>query len=229
MAYQSRNKIVTDGLVFSMDSYNTKSYVSGDTTMYDLTSNGNNGVLNNGVAFDGDSFVFDGVNDFIEIDTDLGLTGDVEITLSCWFNCNTLVSPNNTLVVYSIGDAISTGDSVGLAIFSDGSLACVFQSVWVSSFGGLCEINKWNQFTITKTPGPANTTTKLYFNGKIISIDTTTTIIPNVSPIKHRVGGWLNAFSAYFNGDIQQASTYNRALTPSEVKQNYEALKTRFQ
>jgi hypothetical protein len=32
----------------------------------------------------------------------------------------------------------------------------------------------------------------------------------------------------YFNGNIAQASIYNRALTPQEIQQNYNALKGRF-
>jgi hypothetical protein len=58
--------IVSDGLIFSIDAYNTKSYVSGDTTIYDLNKNSNNGTLTNGVSFDGSVLSFDGTNQWID-------------------------------------------------------------------------------------------------------------------------------------------------------------------
>jgi hypothetical protein len=58
MAYNTFIPAVTDGLIFSVDAYNTKSYVSGDTTAYDLTINGYNGTLTNGVPFDVNTWTF---------------------------------------------------------------------------------------------------------------------------------------------------------------------------
>ena len=42
--------IIIDGLSFSIDSYNTKSYVSGSTSVSDLTINTTGGTLVNGGA-----------------------------------------------------------------------------------------------------------------------------------------------------------------------------------
>ena len=58
--------IVRDGLIFSIDAFNKKSYVSGSTTVYDLNKNGNNGTLTNGVTSDGFSLGFDGTNQWID-------------------------------------------------------------------------------------------------------------------------------------------------------------------
>ena len=52
-----------------MDVANSKSYISGSTTTNDLISN-IDGTLENGVGYDTDnlgSFVFDGVDDYIDI------------------------------------------------------------------------------------------------------------------------------------------------------------------
>lgn len=51
MAVNTRNNIVTNGLVLYLDAANSKSYVSGSTTWSDMSGNGNNGTLTN-VGFD---------------------------------------------------------------------------------------------------------------------------------------------------------------------------------
>jgi hypothetical protein len=42
------------------------------------------------------------------------------------------------------------------------------------------------------------------------------------------LGGRTDDGSQFMNGNISQVSIYNRALTASEVQQNYNALKSRF-
>ena len=44
--------IVHSGLILSLDAENTKSYSGSGLDWYDLTSNGNNGTLENGPTFD---------------------------------------------------------------------------------------------------------------------------------------------------------------------------------
>jgi hypothetical protein len=40
--------------------------------------------------------------------------------------------------------------------------------------------------------------------------------------------GRVTFFNRYFNGNISNVKIYNRALTSEEVKQNYNALKSRY-
>jgi len=67
MATRGGPKIITDGLVLSLDAANTKSYPGTGTVWKDLSGNGNNGTLVNGPTFNSGnngSIVFDGVNDY---------------------------------------------------------------------------------------------------------------------------------------------------------------------
>jgi hypothetical protein len=67
MALSHSPSIVTDGLVLCLDAGNPKSYPGSGTTWTDLSGNGNNGTLVNGVGYSGDnlgSLSFDGVNDY---------------------------------------------------------------------------------------------------------------------------------------------------------------------
>ena len=45
----------------------------------------------------------------------------------------------------------------------------------------------------------------------------------------NRIGEWgYSSFQRNFNGQIYSIQVYNRELSPTEVLQNYNALKTRF-
>jgi hypothetical protein len=51
MALSHSPSIVTDGLVLCLDAGNPKSYPGSGTTWTDLSGNGNNGTLVNGVGY----------------------------------------------------------------------------------------------------------------------------------------------------------------------------------
>jgi len=55
MALAHSPRIVTDGLVLCLDAGNAKSYPGSGTTWTDLSGNGNNGTLVNGVGYNGGS------------------------------------------------------------------------------------------------------------------------------------------------------------------------------
>jgi hypothetical protein len=57
-------RIITDGLVLCLAAANPVSYTPGENIWKDLSGNGNNGTLVNGVGYSGDNLGFDGVNDF---------------------------------------------------------------------------------------------------------------------------------------------------------------------
>lgn len=66
MALAHNPKIVTDGLVLCLDAANPKSYPGSGTVWSDLSGNGNNGTLVNGVGYNsnnGGYLTFDGSND----------------------------------------------------------------------------------------------------------------------------------------------------------------------
>ena len=91
--------IMTNGLILSLDTANTKSYQSGSTTWFDKSGNANNGTLTNGPTFssaNGGSIVFDGVDDYIQISTSPNLTNPLTI---CTF-INTSVITGSTQVIY---------------------------------------------------------------------------------------------------------------------------------
>jgi hypothetical protein len=229
MAFNYSPKIVTDGLVLYLDAANQYSYVSGSTSWNDISRTGANGTLTNGPTYNsanGGSIVFDGTNDYVQTtyNTDL-LTG---YTLSAWFNPFSL-SLNGPIIFKPDSTYLSPnfGNITRFYINTSG----VLDFFWTNS----------SQFYIASTPLPsaniwyhavgvyssANNSISLYLNGVLKSTTTTsgTTIVANQPYLIGRTDPTNNI---YFKGNISQTLIYNRALSATEVLQNYNATKTRF-
>jgi hypothetical protein len=223
--------IVADniGVDFDLDYFSVREL---PTTINDLSGNGNNGTLVNGVGYNSGnlgSLSFDGTNDYTENSSpNLGITGDISASLSCWFyDENTSTSTAQALFVY--GNGPTSGDSIAIilqnlsfsAAYNGGNNAYIANNVYT--------LNKWNNVVITKTPGAVNTTTKLYLNGVEQTITSSSTITPNVSSRIVRVGRWSSeGFPIYFKGRVSNCFIYNRALTAQEIQQNFNATKGRY-
>jgi hypothetical protein len=99
MAVNTRNSIVTNGLVLYLDAANRISYVSGSTAWNDMSGFSNNGTLVNGPTFntgDGGSIVFDGVNDYITLGTQNLISTD--FTINLWFNATTNTTKEHFII-----------------------------------------------------------------------------------------------------------------------------------
>ena len=81
--------IVTDGLVLNLDAGFVSSYPKTGTTWKDLSGNGNNGTLVNGVGFSGGSMVFDGSGKRATTQSSLSSTF---LTASIWYKRDDIVS-----------------------------------------------------------------------------------------------------------------------------------------
>ena len=87
MGFSRGPKIVTNGLVLTLDAGSKKSYSGSGTTWKDLSGNGNTGTLVNGPTFNsanGGSIVFDGSNDTVS--TLNNTLFESEGAVSLWFS-----------------------------------------------------------------------------------------------------------------------------------------------
>jgi len=239
-------KIVTDGLVLALDAGDRNSYVSGSTTWINLSGNANNSILTNGPTFNSDNggnIVFDGTNDYLLFNPSSSLTGLGAITANMWLKIQDAgavlfyKSDNNT----SKGWFIEYGDNVA------GSGQTGFGFAAVSNGSNLrYYINKnqlltgsWANYTVTWDgvyPNTSGTGVKIYINGVQNTITTFTqagtgTHLPDTGtePLgfgKSDLSGTTNA--DYLSGSAEVLMLYNRALSASEILQNYDAQKSRF-
>jgi hypothetical protein len=249
MATIGGSNIITNGLVLALDAANRRSYVSGSTIWNDVSGNRNSGSLVNGPTFssaDGGSIVFDGSNDFVNLGQAGNFPTTQSFTISIWFKtsyagsnqqqvigkCN-LVFATNNYVGYTIGMNVCTASppdigKFGIAVVTD--LYPTANSVTRRQTTLAYNNNSWVNAVTTYDGSRTRSGILIYMNGILSTMTdfdsaSITGSILNASnfQIAARDGAQLN-----FQGETSVAQIYNRALSPQEVLQNYEALKSRY-
>jgi hypothetical protein len=238
MSFNNGPTIITNGLVLALDAGDRNSYNSGSTTWFDLTGT-NNGTLTNGPTFNsgsGGSIVFDGVDDYVNCGNNpsVNIIG-TGITLSAWVY-RTALNSNGSNYRRIIEKAAAypalqysfvttpTGSTSGegrllLDLYLNSSLPA-----YVTGSTHL-QLNTWYH-TVATYDGNSR---KIYLNGVLDGqLITTGNITSTISSLV--VGDYLPGPGATYawNGRIANTQIYNRALSASEVLQNYNATKGRF-
>lgn len=217
MGFYRGPNIVTDGLVFAIDAGSERCYPGTGTVATDLVGS-NTGTLTNGVGFsstNGGKWTFDGADDLISI-TMIPLN---DFTITQFVNMD---DAHNQM---PIGGGLYTNgaDYRGYTWFFkgenqvrikvDGEVGPNFgvnPSVWAA---------KWISYTATRSGG----TYKLYINGELLDTQTSSTNQYSVRTI-----GWGYSNSYAMQGDLGNTLIYNAALNDTQVKQNFNARKSRF-
>jgi len=218
-------RIVTDGLVLCLDAADNNSYPGTGTAWTDLSGNGNNGTLTNGPTFsstNGGGIVFDGTNDFI--------VGTLVVPSAFTFNVvfkanstNQWAPEFNIWPNYPSGDrgwnifSMTAGGSTSTGTFAGTNVATRFHP---NDTTGTIIPNQIQNITFTHENG----TSKLYRNGAL------THTKPQTAPQNIGQTKYYTLFSnpTYSPGNLYIAQFYNRALSETEVLQNFNATKSRF-
>ena len=211
--------IVTDGLVLNLDAGFVGSYPTTNTTWYDLSGNNRNGTLVNGVSFNSSnsgSIVFDGVDDYVSLSS---YNLNDSFTYGIWvLRSGSGNQGNRGIVISNAATYIDIGFNDGIMfslILSNGSQNLI-------TYGTMVPINQWAYYSATYNQQSAI----LYLNGSQIASNNYSLgvgRITNAFTIGSFDGGSYN-----LNGKIAIAQVYNRALSATEILQNYNAQKGRF-
>ena len=229
MAVNTRNSIVTNGLVLALDAGNTKSYVSGSTTWFDISGNGRNGSLLNGPTFssqNGGSIAFDGVNDIINFGTGNTFFPLTNLTIDLWFQSKGTVPTTGTTpglfgFTYGIRANFTSTNNIQFGL-SSGSSSQNLSYTHTSNFR---DDSSWNNMVFQATP----TNSYIYLNGELKASRSLTWLGNTIWPTSDwYLGRDINNNNQFFNGSIASYRMYNRALSQQEITQNYNATKTRF-
>ena len=221
--------IITDGLVLSLDAGNVKSYPGSGTTWYDKSGNGNNGTLTNGPIFATGSIVFDGVDDYTEVSYGNNLNLVEYFTVSSWVYPTDL---NRRAPIFSTRKLNPSGCwMLEVGNGNNGQNIAAFTGVdtWVyRSVNNSVSLNVWNNVVFVR--GANNSSGTMFVNGILVNSQETTnyTIINNTDNRLIGQSNQPNTQGLNFKGNIVTVQVYNRALSASEVLQNYNATKTRF-
>jgi hypothetical protein len=213
-----------------LDAGSRKSYGGTGNVWRDLAGY-NNGTLTNGPTFssaNGGSIVFDGSNDYVNCGNNSSLNLGA-MTIAVWFKPSTDVSGYRAIIM---DESVNTGAPWNYRIYLNINTGTVVYDLYGDSgYSGLVSTyaindNKWHYVCGTRTA--VNGTIRLYIDGLLNNIGTDSS---NVSALGAAV--WLGQSPLFngsypFIGNIAQTQIYNRALTPAEIQQNYNATKGRY-
>jgi len=225
--------IVTSGLVLNLDAGNTTSYPGSGTTWTDLSGNSLNVTLNNGPTFEsanGGSIVFDGTNDYGTIGDSsiLDFTGS-PLSICVWINRVGNASPQveETIIHKESGVSVIGGyffsvngntGTYSLRIRNSSSTNDTF-----TGNSGSVITGNWVFLCLTYD----NSTIRGYVNGAFDnSLNSTISIGNTNNPMG--ICAPYTGTSNWGNFKVASINLYNRALSASEVTQNYNALRGRF-
>lgn len=226
MSYNNGPRIVTDGLVLTLDAGNAKSYVGSGTTWNDLSGNGNNGTLTNGPTFNstnGGSIVFDGIDDYV-VTTSTTFTANTSFTYEIFCKSDNFIAQRN---IFGNKSYYSTGQG---AQFTNGASPQQVVGIIrtdVATYDISTAIGptyNWTQFVIRR----AENLMQMFINGNLLA--TTRTISGSIADASDKfwVGAANGGGSSWWSGNIGNIKVYNRALTTQEVLQNFNATRSRF-
>ena len=211
-------KTVMNGLV-GYWTFNEKGNIA-----YDYSGNNNDGTINGAVLTNGKSggaLSFDGYNDYVEVPDSPSLNPSDDFSAEVWFNANTITVWQGVISKLTNVNP-GTGRGWNIQIGTDRNIASLMadssghwvylKTNWVPS------TNTWYHVVLVHH---LNNTNELYVNGNLEATNTHEISFTN-NPFQ--IGKfYTNTNSLYFNGTIDEVKIYNRALTPAEIQQNFEA------
>jgi hypothetical protein len=220
-------RIVTSGLVLALDAADKLSYPGTGTTWRDLSGNNNTTTLTNGPTFNRANMggiVFDGVDDYVNFYAP-NLSGTAVIEM--WTKLTISAGSYGMLFGWANYDVYYNGGLMGYNTFNANDVYGINGATVTS----LQLLNNWKHYIFEMRSDVAYTNNKIYING--------------VSQTLSQQASSENAGNRNFNSGLGAIGTargsafytpmtcgifkvYNRALTATEILQNYNATKSRY-
>ena len=199
------------------------SWWPGDGNANDIVDD-NDGALENGAAFDvgfvGQAFLFDGNDDFVEIDGNTSLRLTQSLTIEAWTFKESSNAADIVSKYFSIGSADNSyriGVSGGKYYLQLGHGGTPNTSFVLSNTPVV--VGEWTHLAGVYD----GASMKLYINGTedAMSIDVPTEINPGSTRL--RIGAYLNCCANRFDGLIDEAAIFDRALSAPEIQAIFDA------
>jgi hypothetical protein len=233
-SYIATKGIVQNGLVLNLDAGASTSYAGSGTTWSDLSGNENNGTLTNGVAYNSTgTMVFDGVNDYAILPLNfINYPTLNTFTISLWYN-STQTNGGTIFAQQSSNLPDNPGGWVPVVYLQSNGLIRV-EPFWTGASSNAIlsssSLNNGVWYNIVTTfNGSLN---QLFVNGIYNSQRTGLTLASYTSTYYYIIGAGSAAGRSlgtnYFNGSISTFNFYNRVLSDSEIRQNFNALRGRY-
>jgi hypothetical protein len=221
--------MVTNNLVAYYDPELSTSYPGTGTTLYDISGNELNGTMSN-ITYTDPYFAYNGTSSQVSIaDNALLEPGSGDWTMEAWVYLSATSGGRVIMGKFDPGggsqDVSYSMRSSGLntfAQFGDGSGAYINSTTYTAT------LNTWFQLVHVWTNVAANTLVT-YANG--VSVGSVSHTLPSLlnTPSNLYLGSYNNGeYAQYLSGRIGIVRLYNRALTATEVLQNYNVNRNKY-
>jgi hypothetical protein len=237
MALRHSPLVVTNGLVLYLDAANRKSYPGAGATIYNIIPNttypsmtlygdtANYGSIGNGVVTLG------GASNNTSSGTILRGLGDLSATINSDFTSmgwqyRTASKSGEILSYRETSFRLSFDITDDAMVFYQRELVSPY-TINSTNVSVVNNLNIWNHFTLVRS----GNFWSFYKNGTLLGTTTfTPTEILSGGGAFHIGGAWSDDdyLSNCMNGNVGPTMHYTRALSPVEVSQNFNALRTRF-
>lgn len=221
--------IVTTGLVLNYDINSTSTYPGTGTTIYDISGNNINGTLGNSPTYSSGTLTTNGTNSYILSSTNAGtlFSGNNSVTLEVWVKT---VSDNGVVISELGSAAVSSGWHDSQMEIVSGNLKV---SVW--NGGGTYNLtigavtrNVWQHYVMTYNS--STTTLTGYINASTTNSTTGSRSAPynNGNGLYYGLGSGDSTSlgdGSYLAATFGAFRVYNRALTLTEITQNFNAVR----
>jgi hypothetical protein len=233
--------LVTDGLILNLDAAKLQSYSGSGTNWYDISGNNNNGTLTNGPTLTGSgknlAIRFDGSNDYVDVIPPNFNRSETSICMFYRYDNPTVNYPllmgngtstsNESFYVTALGPTYGASNLGKMSAFFKAGNTTNQVTGRIDLVSNIVTTGSPFYLVITyKSSGTAN----MYINGTFhLSKPTTSDLLnPQVGSFVLGGGSPPPVGADPFNGNISIFQMYNKALSPFEVYQNFNALKGRY-
>jgi hypothetical protein len=204
-----------------------------DRSIVDLSNNNNNGLFGNGTVanmpdydfYNKGAFKFNGSSDEVNFGDVIKFTSTQDFTLEVWVN----YLPNATSYVPLLSKEDSPGFGYALKVDETYGYQPYLVITGTTSAYRYANVNindgVWHH--IVGVAKASSTTIDMYVDGVLINgVASLLSWAGTATTNALRLG--KNYGSAFFKGNLSNSKIYNKALSATEISQNYEAQKSKF-
>ena len=174
-----------------------------------------------GLNFNGSGYVE--IEDTADLDfpAATGVDNVGEFSVECWVRYKFLSQGSTVNCIYSNGEEVNDVNTFSLITNQDNKIGFYVNGTLCSS-ASTFSLDEWVHVVGIREHGTNGV--KLYINGNTTPEATATNNNTVTNSFNKRIG-WDGHANRYLEGVVDDVKLYNRALTPAEIKKNYNATK----
>lgn len=224
---------VTDTIKLYLDASNASSYPGSGNTWYDLSGNGNNGTISGTLTYASSSLVWGSINtaNYVTVTHASSLSVfDGDFTVDFWYAVSSSVTniANDNFGFWFKGAAFSSNPGIGNLMnrytsagdFKQGAYyvnnSLIPGQNYLTQDGASFVFNKWYNLQYVRS----GTSVKIYSGGTEIR-SATNSPVSNANNTSNITIGKYGAAAGGFWGKIGTLLIYDKALSTTELTQNY--------